>query len=92
MIPKANVQNLMLKKEVVAAMEKGSFSVSAVNTVDEAVELLTGIPAGERDDEGNYPEDSINGRVEATLLSFAKTLQEFDKEGEDKDSKKNKTE
>ncbi|MEN8258095.1 MAG: AAA family ATPase [Thermodesulfobacteriota bacterium] len=83
-IPASNVRHLMLKKEVVEAMEQESFSVTAVNTADEAVELLTGVPAGERDEEGNYPEDSINGRVEATLLNFAKTLQEFDKEGEGK--------
>ena len=86
-IPASNVRHLMLKKEVVAAMEQGKFSVTAVSTVDEAVELLTGIPAGERDEEGNYPEDSINGRVEATLLSFAKTLQEFDKDDEQEKDK-----
>jgi lon-related putative ATP-dependent protease len=84
-IPASNVRHLMLKKEVVVAMEQGKFSVTAVNTVDEAVELLTGIPAGERDDEGNYPADSINGRVEATLQAFAKNLQEFDKEGKEND-------
>ncbi len=86
-IPASNVRHLMLKKEVVAAIEEGKFSVTAVNTVDEAVELLTGISAGERDIDGTYPDESINGRVEATLLSFAKTLQEFDKEGEEKEEK-----
>jgi lon-related putative ATP-dependent protease len=84
-IPASNVRHLMLKKEVVAAMEQGRFSVTAVNTVDEAVELLTGMVAGERDEAGNYPADSINGRVEATLLAFAKDLQEFTKEGKEKD-------
>lgn len=59
--------------------------MTAVNTVDEAVELLTGIPAGERDHEGNYPPETINGRVEATLQAFAKNLQAFDKEGKEND-------
>ncbi len=86
-IPASNVRHLMLKKEVVAAMEQGTFSVTAVHSVDEAVELLTGMPAGERDEEGNYPDDSINGRVEATLQTFAKNLQDFDKEGEEKKDK-----
>ena len=84
-IPASNVRHLMLKKEVVAAMEQGKFSVTAVSTVDEAVELLTGMVAGERDDEGNYPDDSINGRVEATLQTFAKNLQDFAKEGKESD-------
>lgn len=85
-IPASNIRHLMLKKEVVAAMQQGQFSVTAVNTVDEAVELLTGMMAGKRDDEGKYPENSINGRVEATLQAFAKNLQEFDKEGKGKDN------
>lgn len=85
-IPASNVRHLMLKKEVVAAMEQGQFSVTAVNTVDEAVELLTGMPAGERDEEGIYPADSINGRVDATLQAFAITLQAFDREEEEDDN------
>ncbi|MBU0663347.1 MAG: AAA family ATPase [Proteobacteria bacterium] len=84
-IPASNVRHLMLKKEVVEAMEQGKFSVTAVSTVDEAVEQLTGLSAGERDAEGNYPADSINGLVEATLQAFAKNLQDFDKEGKGND-------
>lgn len=86
LIPASNVRHLMLKKEVVEAMEQGLFSVTAMSSVDDAIELLTGIPAGKRDKEGNYPPDSINGLVEATLLGFAKNLQDFDKEG-DKEKK-----
>lgn len=82
-IPASNVRHLMLKKEVVDAITQGIFSVTAVNSVDEAVELLTGMAAGERDKKGNYPKQSINGRVEATLLSFANTLKDFDKEGDE---------
>ncbi len=90
-IPASNVRHLMLKKDVVEAIEQGTFNVTAVNSVDEAVELLTGMPAGKRNTKGNYPKNSINGRVEATLLGFAKTLQDFDKEGGEKEKKgKNK--
>ncbi|MBU0680753.1 MAG: AAA family ATPase [Proteobacteria bacterium] len=89
-IPASNVRHLMLKKEVVDAMAQGIFTVTAVNTVDEAVELLTGMTAGERNNKGKYPKNSINGRVEATLLGFAKTLQDFDKEGKEKGNKDKK--
>ncbi len=60
-------------------MKQGKFSVMTVNTEDKTVAMLTDLPAGERDDGGNiYPDASINGRVEATLQAFAKTLQEFE--------------
>lgn len=85
-IPASNVRHLMLKKEVVAAMEQGKFSVTAVDNVDEAVELLTGMPAGQRDEEGSYPADSINGRVELTLQTFAMNLQEYNIELEEEEN------
>ncbi len=84
-IPASNVRHLMLKKEVVAAMEQGRFSVTAVDTVDEAVELLTGMATGVRDEEGNYPADTINGRVETTLQDFAIVIQKLDRVGDDDD-------
>jgi len=67
LIPVANVKNLMLRRDVVQAAAEGKFHVYPVRTVDEAVSLLTGIAAGERDEEGNYPPDTINGRVAARL-------------------------
>jgi len=78
----------MLKKEVISAMDQGKFSVTAVDSVDEAMELLTGIPAGERDEEGNYPADSINGRVEISLVAFAINLQGFNIEEEEEENGK----
>ncbi|MDR9501415.1 MAG: ATP-binding protein [Desulfurivibrionaceae bacterium] len=87
-IAASNSRHLMLKKEVVTAMEEGKFWVTAVSTVDEAVELLTGMAAGERDEKGNYPEESINGRVEATLLTFARNLQKFEQATNKKETKK----
>jgi len=61
------------------AIADKQFSIYLVSTVDEAVSLLTGHDAGERDSEGVYPEGSNNCRVEATLLSFAQDLQKFEK-------------
>ena len=72
LIPKSNIPHLMLRKEVVAAAEEGRFFVYPVATVDEAVERLTGLPAGERGADGRFPKGSVNERVEARLLAFAK--------------------
>ena len=84
-IPVPNVRHLMLKKEVVEAIAAEKFFVYAVATVDEAVALLTDLPAGERGADGNYPEASLNGRVEATLECFARDLRAFEKPAEDED-------
>lgn len=88
-IPASNLRHLMLKKEVVNAIAEKQFSIYLVSTVDEALSLLTGRDAGERDSEGVYPEDSNNGRIEATLLRFAMDLQEFEK-GNEEDEKETK--
>ncbi len=77
LIPQANVANLMLKDEVVQAVRDGKFTVHAVKTVDEGIEILTGIPAGERGPDGRFPEGSINARVEERLLSFARARKAF---------------
>ncbi len=84
-IPASNVRHLMLKKEVVEAIATQKFFVYAVAKVDEAIALLTDLPAGERGADGNYPETSLNGRVEATLVRFARDLLAFEKPAEDED-------
>jgi predicted ATP-dependent protease len=76
-IPRANVAHLMLREDVVEAVAAGRFAVWAVATVDEALEVLTGLPAGERDASGSFPEGSVNARVEARLLSFAEKARAF---------------
>ncbi len=81
-IPATNLRHLMLKKEVVDAIANKKFTIYLVSKVDHAIALLTGWEAGEQDNNGVYPDDSINGRVEATLLRFAKDLQAFEKESE----------
>ncbi|MDW7710502.1 MAG: ATP-binding protein [Deferrisomatales bacterium] len=70
-IPQANVRNLMLDREVVTAVEEGRFHVYPVATVDEALELLTGLPAGDEDPYGNYPEGSVNAKVMRRLERLA---------------------
>ena len=77
LIPAANVQHLMLRADVVEAAAAGRFHVFAVDSVDRAVELMTGMPAGERDASGRYPPASFSGRVEARLIAFADRLREF---------------
>lgn len=71
MIPATNVRHLMLHTNVVDAVAAGKFHIWAVHTIDEGIELLTGVPAGARDAEGNYPEGSVHQLVEARLKAFA---------------------
>lgn len=73
-LPAANVQNLMLREDVVQAVRDGQFHVYEVSSVDEALEVLTGVPAGERQADGTYPEDSLHGRVLARLKGMGETL------------------
>ncbi|HME62003.1 MAG TPA: S16 family serine protease, partial [Candidatus Binatia bacterium] len=70
MIPRANVRNLMLRPDVVEAVKAGKFRVYAVSTIDEGIEVLTGVLAGTRDGTGNYTEGSVNDRVEQKLRQF----------------------
>lgn len=76
-IPAANVSHLMLRQDVVNAATSGLFHVYAVETVDEALELLTGIPAGVPDEEGNLPEDSLNAQVAMRLAYFSELRRAF---------------
>lgn len=73
LIPAANVRHLMLREDVVAACREGRFAVYPVADVDQAIELLTGIPAGAPDAGGNYPRGSVNGRVVERLAELAET-------------------
>ena len=70
----------MLRHDVVAAVEAGRFAVYPVSHVDEGIELLTGITAGERDDQGRFAEDSINRLVEDRLVHFSTRLIQLGKE------------
>jgi lon-related putative ATP-dependent protease len=83
LIPESNVKHLMLRHDVVEAVEEGKFHVYPVEHVDQGIELLTGRPAGERDEEGNYPEGSINALVEKRLLEMARKRQDFSADGKE---------
>ncbi|OUC05391.1 ATP-dependent protease, partial [Litorilinea aerophila] len=82
LIPASNVQHLMLRQDVVDAVAAGKFHIYPVEHVDQGIEILTGVPAGERDEEGNYPEGSINQRVETRLAQLAEKRKEFDRRDE----------
>jgi predicted ATP-dependent protease len=77
MIPASNVAHLMLDEAVVKAVEAGKFHIWSIRTIDEGIELLTGIPAGELDEDGGYPEGSVHHAVQARLLELAEDLKAF---------------
>ena len=76
-IPQQNVRHLMLKEELVDAIRDGRFHIWPVATIDQGIEILTGIPAGEKDTQGNYPENSVHGRASRKLQEFADKLKEY---------------
>jgi len=77
MIPESNVQNLMLKEEIVEAVKEGKFHVYSVKTVDEGIEILTGVKAGERQKDGAFEEATVNYSVDKRLRGMAERLREF---------------
>jgi predicted ATP-dependent protease len=79
-LPVGNAQNLMLRQDVVDCVDRGEFHLWPVRTVDEGMEILTGIAAGERGPDGAYPPDSVHGRVEARLDEIARHLIRFGRE------------
>ena len=79
LIPAANVEHLMLRHDVVKAAADGRFSIYAVQNADQAIALLTGFSAGEADQDGIYPEGSVNQRVAARLAELTAIRQSFAK-------------
>lgn len=71
LVPVSNMKHLMLRNNVVDAVHEGKFSVYAIDHADQAIELLTGVTAGEADSDGVFPEDSVNGRVQLRLRTLA---------------------
>ncbi|WP_420640822.1 Lon protease family protein [Candidatus Leptofilum sp.] len=82
LIPASNVENLMLHEAVVTAVTEGNFHIWPIQTLDEGIELLMGLPAGIRQKDGSYPEGTIHHAVQARLLELAEELNNF---GEDDD-------
>jgi lon-related putative ATP-dependent protease len=81
LVPRANVQHLMLRDDVVAAVKEGRFGIHGVSTIDHGIEILTGIAAGARGTGGQFPNGSVNARVEARLQGFAERARSFAKTG-----------
>jgi lon-related putative ATP-dependent protease len=79
LIPVANVKHLMLHQDVVEAVANGEFHIYPIETVEQGIELLTGIPAGEMDDQGLFPEGSINHLVVQRLEEMADTQRAFNR-------------
>jgi lon-related putative ATP-dependent protease len=77
MIPESNVQNLMLKEEVVEATKDGKFNIYSVKTIDEGIELLTGTKAGQRKVDGTFEEGTVNYLVDKQLRNMADKLKEY---------------
>ncbi len=82
-IPAANIQNLMLKKEVVDAVKKKQFHIYRVSTVEDGIEILTGVPAGKPNKKGIYPEGTVYGAVQRKLKAYIKQSEKLKKEIED---------
>ncbi len=78
-IPEANVKDLLLEKEVVEALEQGLFYLWAVSTVEEGLEILSGKPAGHRQPDGTYPEDTVFYLVDKRLREMAEQVKNFNK-------------
>jgi len=89
LVPRDNLKHLMLNDEVTAAVEASRFHVYGVSTIDEGIEVLTGIPAGERRKDGTYPAGTVHYLVELRLQEMVRAAREFSVEsiqGQDQES------
>ena len=76
-IPASNSRHLMLRNDVCKAVEEGKFMVYSVETIDDGIELLTGMSAGQRDENGQFPADSINHLVQSKLTEYATKMHDY---------------
>jgi predicted ATP-dependent protease len=90
-IPKRNINDLMLKREVISAVEKGKFHIYAIENMDEGIEILTGIKAGIRNKEGKYQKNTINYLVMKRLKTMSESVKESEKKTKRKTTMRNKT-
>jgi predicted ATP-dependent protease len=81
LIPRANLPHLVLRSDVAASIAEGKFHLYAVRSVAEGVDVLTGIPCGERDSSGRFPASSVFGRVERRIIEIAERLREAEGHG-----------
>jgi predicted ATP-dependent protease len=91
LIPASNVKHLMLRQDVVEAAAAGRFKIYAVDKVDQAIELLTHTAAGERDQDGGFPQASVNGRVEQRMIELSRRRRELAREEREAERKAEKS-
>jgi lon-related putative ATP-dependent protease len=82
LIPVSNIKHLMLRQDVIHAVEAGNFHIYPIETINQGIEMLTGMPAGKRDETGNYPEGTLNYLVEVRLTEMAEKRMSLMKENE----------
>ncbi len=92
MIPHLNIGDLMLRKDVVEAVKEGKFRIYPVKTIDQGIQILTGVDAGEREEGGKFKEGSVNDLVDKKLRELGMKIKEFEGGGEEgaKEEKKKK--
>jgi len=77
MMPRRNLRNLMLREDVVDATKDGKFHLYAVDSIDQGMEILTGVPSGERQNDGSYPEGTSNHRVDQRLKELHESMRGY---------------
>jgi lon-related putative ATP-dependent protease len=92
MIPHLNIEDLMLRKEVVEAVREGKFRIYPVRTIDQGIEILTGVEAGEKLEDGKFKEGTVNALVDKKLIELGTKIREFEGNGGEgaKEEKKKK--
>ncbi|MBS3918235.1 MAG: AAA family ATPase [Deltaproteobacteria bacterium] len=90
MIPHLNIDDLMLRKDVVQAVQEGKFRVYPVKTIDQGIAILTGVEAGERLEDGRFKEGTVNDLVDRKLQELGKKIKEYEGGGEETKEKKKK--
>jgi lon-related putative ATP-dependent protease len=88
-IPEKNVRNLVLRKEVVDAVKEGKFHIWPVSTIEQGIEILTGMEAGEMQPDGTYPEGTLFGKTNDRLREITEIVKKFGKEEEGKSDEEN---
>jgi len=78
MIPHLNIDDLMLRKDVVQAVKEGKFRIYPVRTIDQGIEILTGMEAGESTEGGRFKEGTVNDRVDKKLRELGAKIKEFE--------------
>jgi predicted ATP-dependent protease len=84
LLPRPNLRQLVLRDDVTKAIAASKFHLYAIETVAQGIEILTGVPAGERDPSGRFPAASVFGRVERRIIEIAERLREAESGGHHK--------